>query len=149
METYYCGFEKKLDGASGEPVLVAHKPNGKAFAVGSGATLDDARKRLKALVGESMATLAEHADDPMGLLTFGIPGEDAISFDLRDLFPIMLRFKRCSLGFTQVEVAERMGISQPAYAKYERYDANPTMETLSQLERALGVPVMIPHRQVA
>ena len=149
METYFCGYEKKLDDASGDPVLVAHKPNGKGFAVGSGATLEDAGNQLKAHVCESMTTQAEHAEDPMVLISYGVPGEDSITFSVRDLFPIMLRYKRCALGFTQAEIAERMGTSQPAYAKLERFDANPTMETLSQLERALGVPLMVPHRQVA
>ena len=45
---------------------------------------------------------------------------------------------RVSQGLTQAQVAERIGITQPAVAVFERYDANPTLETISRYAHAIG-----------
>lgn len=42
-------------------------------------------------------------------------------------------------GLSQEQVAERMGVSQPAVSKFERYDANPTLETIRRYALAIGV----------
>lgn len=52
---------------------------------------------------------------------------------LRDL--VALRKKH---GLSQEVVAERMGVSQPAVAKFERYDANPRLSTLRRYAMAVG-----------
>ncbi|MFD6163694.1 helix-turn-helix domain-containing protein [Oerskovia sp. NPDC060287] len=39
---------------------------------------------------------------------------------------------------TQAEVAERMGVSQPTVAGFERYDANPTLSTVRRYALAVG-----------
>ncbi len=36
-------------------------------------------------------------------------------------------------GYTQRAVAEELGISQPSYVRYERGDAQPTLENLAKL----------------
>lgn len=41
-------------------------------------------------------------------------------------------------GLTQAEIAERMGVSQPTVAGFERYDANPTLSTLRRYALAVG-----------
>lgn len=41
-------------------------------------------------------------------------------------------------GLSQEVVAERMGISQPAVARFERYDANPRLSTLRRYAMAVG-----------
>ena len=51
----------------------------------------------------------------------------------------LLKAWREYLGLTQTEVAERVGISQPAYSKLERPDANPRTSTLRKLSKALGI----------
>ena len=38
----------------------------------------------------------------------------------------------------QAEVAERMGVSQPTVAAFERYDANPTLATIRRYAHAVG-----------
>ena len=38
----------------------------------------------------------------------------------------------------QSEVAERMGVTQPAVAQFERYDANPTLDTVRRYAMAVG-----------
>ncbi|UZN02680.1 helix-turn-helix transcriptional regulator [Cellulomonas sp. S1-8] len=41
-------------------------------------------------------------------------------------------------GLSQALVAERMGVSQPTVAGFERYDANPTLATLRRYALAVG-----------
>ena len=35
-------------------------------------------------------------------------------------------------------MAERLGITQPSYAEYERTGANPTLDTMLRLNKVLG-----------
>lgn len=48
---------------------------------------------------------------------------------------------RKSRGLTQDQVAERMMVSQPAVAQFERYDANPKLSTLRRYALAVGARV--------
>lgn len=52
---------------------------------------------------------------------------------LRDL--VDLRDKH---DLTQAELAERMGVSQPSVAAFERYDANPTVASIVRYAVAVG-----------
>ncbi len=45
------------------------------------------------------------------------------------------------LGFTQEQVAEKIGITRPAYAQMEATDANPRRTTLEKIAVAFGVQV--------
>ena len=51
----------------------------------------------------------------------------------------LLKAWREHLGLTQTDVAKRAGMSQPAYAKLEKPDANPRTATLRKLAKALGI----------
>lgn len=51
----------------------------------------------------------------------------------------MIRAWREHLGLSQREVAGRMGVSQPAYAKMEAKAARPRVVTLKKIAAALGV----------
>lgn len=42
---------------------------------------------------------------------------------------------------TQEAVAERMGVSQPTVAAFERYDANPTLSTVRRYALAVGASI--------
>jgi DNA-binding XRE family transcriptional regulator len=53
----------------------------------------------------------------------------------------LIRAWREHLGLTQVEVAQRMGISQPTYQQLESETAKPRQETLIKLAQALDVEV--------
>jgi len=44
-------------------------------------------------------------------------------------------------GLTQAEVAERMGVSQPTVAAFERYDANPKLSTIRRYALAVGAGI--------
>lgn len=48
---------------------------------------------------------------------------------------VLLRTARLEAGLTQVDLAKRLGVTQPTVAAWERPGANPTVRTL---ERALG-----------
>lgn len=48
---------------------------------------------------------------------------------------------RKKANFTQVEVAEKLGISQPAYASWERGVKKPTQENLVKIAQILNVSV--------
>jgi DNA-binding XRE family transcriptional regulator/predicted RNase H-like HicB family nuclease len=54
-----------------------------------------------------------------------------------------LRRARAAAGLTQAELAKRAGVSQPAIAKIENPDANPTIETLVKVAEALRVRLSI------
>lgn len=44
-------------------------------------------------------------------------------------------------GLSQEAVAERMGVSQPTVAAFERYDSNPTLATLRRYALAVGASI--------
>ncbi len=52
---------------------------------------------------------------------------------LRDLCKM-----RIDHGLTQEVVAERMGVTQPSVSQFERYDANPTLDTVRRYAMAVG-----------
>lgn len=63
---------------------------------------------------------------------------EAIEPDAATLAPLLLRWAREDAKLTQVELAKRLGIAQPSYAKLERSGANPSVKTLSRVAKALG-----------
>ena len=46
---------------------------------------------------------------------------------------------RINKGFSQKEIAERLGVSQPSYAQYENGKRNPKLETVRKIADALGI----------
>ena len=56
-------------------------------------------------------------------------------------FSERLKKLRKDAGLTQVDVAEKLGISQPAYASWERGVKKPTQENLVKLSKILYVSV--------
>lgn len=56
-------------------------------------------------------------------------------------FSERLKNLRKEAGLTQVDVAEKLGISQPAYASWERGVKKPTQENLIKLSKILYVSV--------
>lgn len=55
-------------------------------------------------------------------------------------FPEELRRIRKSKGLSQKDMAEKLGVSQPSYAQYERGTRNPKVGTVRKIADALGVP---------
>lgn len=56
-------------------------------------------------------------------------------------FSERLKTLRKEAGLTQVDVAEKLGISQPAYASWERGVKKPTQDNLVKLSKILYVSV--------
>ena len=56
-------------------------------------------------------------------------------------FSERLKSLRKQAGLTQVDVAEELGISQPAYASWERGTKKPTQENLVKIAQILNVKV--------
>ena len=56
-------------------------------------------------------------------------------------FSERLKTLRKEAGLTQVDVAEKLGISQPAYASWERGVKKPTQENLVKIAQVLNVSV--------
>lgn len=48
---------------------------------------------------------------------------------------------RIKKGFSQKEIADRLGVSQPSYAQYENGKRNPKKETIKKMADALEVPI--------
>jgi antitoxin HicB len=63
-----------------------------------------------------------------------------IEVDVRVAFPIMLRKARKKRRLSQQQVAERLGVSQQAYAKLETpLKSNPALATIQKLSEALNL----------
>ena len=56
-------------------------------------------------------------------------------------FSERLKTLRKEAGLTQVDVAEKLGISQPAYASWERGAKKPTQDNLVKIAQILNVSV--------
>lgn len=54
-------------------------------------------------------------------------------------FSEKLKNIRREKGFSQKEIAEKLGVSQPSYAQYENGKRKPKIETLRRIASALGV----------
>ena len=63
-------------------------------------------------------------------------------YDIRDAGR-MVQEARQLAHLTQRELAERVGTSQPAVAKLEQGDANPTIDTLARCAEAAGLAVQL------
>ena len=57
---------------------------------------------------------------------------------ISQLVTVQLKLARSQAKLRQADMADRLGITQQAYAKLERPGANLTLHTLIQLERVLG-----------
>lgn len=58
-----------------------------------------------------------------------------------------VKAKLKELGWTNKQLAEAMGCSQPMVTKIVRGDQNLTLETISKLERVLGIKEIYLHKQ--
>lgn len=87
-----------------------------------------------------------------------------MSFRLKDLSPAQVRMRRLARklarersnlqaslvrlrlakGFTQKDVADKLGVSQPAIARFERYDNDPKLSTVHRYALAIGA--LIEHQ---
>jgi DNA-binding XRE family transcriptional regulator/predicted RNase H-like HicB family nuclease len=64
-----------------------------------------------------------------------------IKIDIKIGFAILLREIRMKKGLTQKDVAEKLGISQQAYAKLETPKSNPSLDTLKKISEAFDTEI--------
>lgn len=60
--------------------------------------------------------------------------------DQLDLMARLIELRK-EHSLSQQEIADRMGVSQPAISELERYDANPTFSTLRRYAHAIGARI--------
>lgn len=138
MKSRHLPYSKTFDEESSMWVLVGRDSDGQDFGVGSAEHIDEAEGRLRSWVLDSLVAGAADGNDLSGDLSEGTAKNDeAITFSALDLLPVRLRRLRARQGLSQAQVAERLGMSQQAYAKLERPGANPELQTLLRIEQAL------------
>jgi len=115
---------------------------GRIFGVGAGGSQEAAVQALKEAVWDSLAADAADGVDWTGTLRQRTPKGEHLAFEGSDLLPIRLRLIRAQQSLKQADLAKRMSVTQQAYAKLERPGANPTLQTIADLESALGQELM-------
>ncbi|MEO5729093.1 MAG: type II toxin-antitoxin system HicB family antitoxin [Byssovorax sp.] len=59
------------------------------------------------------------------------------------------RSMRSERGWSQAEIAKRVGVSQQQIAKLEDPDANPTIETIMKVAHAFDMDLMVSFKKIA
>lgn len=139
MKTLFAPYKLEHDEEAGMPVLSALTRSGEVLAVVSEPTLEAAEAELGSLVLVVLDAQAQDGKDPFLDLAETPPKKGGyVAFLPSQLVPVRLKLARSQAKLRQADMADRMGITQQAYAKLERPGANPTLQTLMQLERVLG-----------
>ena len=139
MKTLFAPYNLEHDEETRMPVLSALASNGDVLAVVSEPALETAEAELVALVLEVLEAQAQDGRDPFPDLAEAPPKQGGyVAFLPSQLVPVRLKLARSQAKLRQADMADRLGITQQAYAKLERPGANPTLQTLIQLERVLG-----------
>ncbi len=141
MRTYFFRVEVSRD----EKLYVAQAfdKRGAFLGVVSEETREDALVEVKALALEALLQIASEGKDPLEGLYQNPPKTGGVQATLQDVFPIVLRFKRCKHGLSQTRLAESMNVRQQAYSKLERPGkSNPTLATIEQLSLILKEDIL-------
>ena len=139
MKTLFAPYNLEHDEETRMPVLSALARNKELLAVVSEPTLEAAEAELISLLLTVLDAQAQDGIDPFTDLVEVSPKKGGyVAFLPSQLVPIHLKLARSQAKLRQADMADRLGITQQAYAKLERPGANPTLQTLMQLERVLG-----------
>lgn len=57
--------------------------------------------------------------------------------------------RRCDLGITQGDLAERLGVRQPTISEFENESSDPRLSTLQRYARAVGAELHVEVRDAA
>ena len=143
MRSMFLPYVMVFDEETSSWCLTGRDRSGADFGVGAASDPDEAAVRLRDWVLDSLLAAAADGEDRLGdLWTECAAGDDCLVLGPTDLLPIRIRLLRVRHGWRQSEVADRLGISQQAYAKLERPGANPELNTLVRVERALEAPLL-------
>jgi antitoxin HicB len=107
----------------------------------SGSSLEEAKQKAE----EALSAYLESLDSRSVSIPEPSPrmGGDfhLISPSLKVCFAITLKQERSKLGWTQKEVAARMGVNWSAYQRIENpRKTNPTLSTIAKLQKVFGRP---------
>jgi DNA-binding XRE family transcriptional regulator len=139
MKTLFAPYRLENDKETGMPVLSALAQDGAVLAVVSEPTLEAAEGELVELVMAVLDSQAQDGKDPFPDLLEEPPKQGGyVAFLPSQLVTVHLKLARSQAKLRQADMANRLGITQQAYAKLERPGANITLRTLIQLERVLG-----------
>ena len=72
--------------------------------------------------------------------------EERVVFELDDLlleFSMMVLNYRVAKGLSQKQLAEHLGVSQAMVAKYESGNFNPSLKTIWEVSRKMGMKVQL------
>lgn len=143
MRSMFLPFEMVFDEETSSWCFTGRDRSGREFGVGAAVDPDDAATRLREWVLDSLLAAAGDSEDRLGDLWDNCATDrDCLAFGPSDLLPVRIRLLRARHGLRQSDVADRLGISQQAYAKLERPGANPELDTLVRVERALQAPLL-------
>ena len=72
-------------------------------------------------------------------------GEERLHVHISPSLTVAVQFRRARLmrGWSQSELAERVGVSQQQIAKMEDPDGNPTFDSVAKIALALAEPLMV------
>jgi antitoxin HicB len=109
-----------------------------------GSSEDECRTRAEEALALWLETCVDDGDPvPRPAFADGVP----IPIPAPLAFAIQLRWRREELGLSQAAVAKRLGVTQQAYGKLERSDADPRLSTLDKLARIglkLSLEIAVP-----
>jgi DNA-binding XRE family transcriptional regulator len=143
MHMLYLPYELQYDDETRTYCISGQDNHGETFGVGGGPTPETCEQTLRDAVLDVLESHAADGEDRFGDLHRTPPSEGPfLVFTPADVVPIRLRLARARARLRQSDMAERLGITQQAYAKLERPGANPTLRTLLQAEQALGTPLL-------
>lgn len=142
MKHLYIPYSTSFDGASNTWCAEGVDRYGNAFGVGAGANEDRAKLALRVYVLESLLAGAADGDDFLRDLVDERPPGSAVVLTANDVLPVVLRLHRSRLQERQADLAQRLGMTQQAYAKLERPGCNPTLRTLVRLEEVFGASLI-------
>lgn len=140
MRSLYLGYSTRHDPEAHTFCISGVDSAGHWFGGGAGPSLAECEQALRDYVLDVLDSHAADGEDRFGDLLTEPPDGPFVEFSPVDLFPTRLKLARA--GFRQADMADRLGITQQGYAKLERFGANPTLRTILQAERVLGLELL-------
>ena len=136
MRTFFFRVEEARD--ENLYVAQAFDKKGAFMGVVSEETREAALVSVKALALESLLQIASKGKNPLEGLYQDPPKAGGGNVTLQDVFPVVLRFKRCKHGLSQTRLAKSMNVRQKTYSKLERPGkSNPTLATIELISSIL------------
>lgn len=139
MRLLYLGYTTRQDPETHTWCVSGLDSAGKWFGGGAGHGMDECEQALRDYVLDVLDSHAADGEDHFGDLLTEPPEGPYMEFNSLELFPIRLKLARKRAGLRQADMAARLGITQQGYAKLERSGANPTLRTIVQAERVIGL----------